>query len=84
MRWRYEGRSSWKHPVAAGGLVGARSSLGAGGRLVKRLSDVRAAQTFLGSELASVPRAGEWRYWPTRGEGPPDHRPLTTPSRFIW
>ena len=20
----------------------------------------------------------------TRGEGPPDHRPLTTPSRFIW
>jgi len=35
--------------------------------------------------LAGVsPPAGEWRYWPTRGEGPPDHRPLTTPSRFIW
>jgi hypothetical protein len=45
MRWRYEGRSSWKHPVAAGGLVGARGSLRAGGRLVKRLCDVRAAQS---------------------------------------
>ena len=29
------------------------------------------------------PPAGEWRCWPTRGEGPTDHRPLTTPSRSI-
>ena len=27
------------------------------------------------------PPAGEWPCWSTRGEGPPDHRPLTTPSR---
>jgi hypothetical protein len=28
------------------------------------------------------PPAGEWRYWPTRGEGPPDHRPLTTAGQY--